>query len=124
LTSLPLAVVGHGAAATQANFSLTSSAATTTSTGNYYIVATLAPSSCHAYVTIYSPSNAITWNLFEATYSGGSTFGTPSSSSCATSSGNGYSCTIDGGTVSAGTALWLNETAASTANFTTAFSCQ
>jgi hypothetical protein len=83
-------------------------------------------SSCHAYLTATTYDNDITFVLNTYVYSGGVGFGaaTPIGSSCATSSGNNYTCTIDGGVISAGSAIGFTITPTGSAIFTTAFSCQ
>jgi hypothetical protein len=78
------------------------------------------PTSCHAYLSLYSGSTSATYTfeLFSTTAVGGTA--TQLGSTCTTDSGN-PSCTINGGTLNAGELIYFTGT--STA-YPALFSCQ
>jgi hypothetical protein len=126
LTSVPLTVLGHYSTGTTYIYGsplIPGGLNSSISSSNVSLLPT--SGSCHAYFTATSQNNAITFSLVQYAYTGGTSLGTGSSlGSCSTSSGNGYTCTIDGGTVSAGAAIGFTATLPSALLFTTAFSCQ
>ena len=126
LSSVPLTVLGHFSNAGAYIYgSPLISGGTNSSVLNSNVSVMPTSASCHAYMTVTSQNNAIDIVLFQYVYTGGASFGTGTSlGSCSTSSSNGYTCTIDGGTVSAGAAIGFTATPTTSVIFTTAFSCQ
>jgi hypothetical protein len=130
LTGIQYTVTAHSqGAATGLYANPIASGANTTAGGLTTAGFVITPAACHAYLTIYSNNNTITWSLQSASYSGGAGPASTAYStvaSCTTNSGDAYKCTIDGGSVAAGTLLTIYNGGNSTTGIATtmAFSCQ
>ncbi len=110
LTGIPYTVTSHALGSYTANYaSPIASGANATPAGLASTGFVIVPTTCTAYLTIYSNNNTITWALQKATYTGGATPTSASAyttiSSCTTNAANSYKCTISGVSIAAGTLL-------------------